>query len=685
MSVAPDDDAAAPIDTGSAATVADDPTRYTAPAKPKVDDVAKPRRLSSGRHGTSIASVEISADGAGVVSLDAEAHARLWPALDGSREPLALPLTSPSKLVVHHDANGFAIASLDTGGGIEILDIDDADMLVKKTTLAAEPPYAYVVATGGGFLAMREDHQVEWIDRAGVRGASLTPPHGERLAGLFGMADRVLALVETRDGIHGQWIETTNGKLAWGPATPKLDLDPERTFMSPDGTHLIAMRAKRNEPAVFELATGATKSLKQRDPTAPPVFELEVPQRSMNRFGIDPPGTLLGFASNDRVVFSDVNVNGGPFAWYDLRGKTMAQMSPELSFMFATDFTAFGGGKAVSFMDRELVVVKPTKLDYIGYRTRTARGLHATSAGMVATVGGARLLDDRLRAGKRVESERLGVAENLELVSIGPPQRAKDQWLEKLEDDVLERRKIATRVALYDVAAKKVLQSWRIANRSKRVRYEPATKRMVIDHGKQLEVATFDPATRTFGPSTKIAVPPMTDVVLLDPAIASGDVAITVHGKELRRWRAEDLDAATAPAPIVLAATPEAIDRAGHVYIREKPDTVVISGPGRDIRVAELDGWKLRPNTDGTRIAAFRPSGIMLLDGDGRALWTIGMPGVANLAWTADGKLIAQARDLVELSTADGSIVYAQCGWTFARRSKPIEDFIPTDQTYCDR
>ena len=61
----------------------------------------------------------------------------------------------------------------------------------------------------------------------------------------------------------------------------------------------------------------------------------------------------------------------------------------------------------------------------------------------------------------------------------------------------------------------------------------------------------------------------------------------------------------------------------------------------------------------------------MLFDDHGKALWDIGLPGVGNLAWTTDGKLLALARDLIELSPVDGSIVYAQCGWSFGRRTMP--------------
>ncbi len=686
VSVAPGDDAAAHADTANAVAVAENPPpTFGAPVaaigKP---DVFQPRRLSSGRHGTRIVTVEVSADGAGAVSRDVETHARLWPALDGSREPLALPLISPSEIALHHDADGFAVASLDTGGGIAILDIDNTDMLVHHVALAAEPAYADVLATGSGFLALRKDHQIDWIDRTGARGASLVPPHGERVAGLLAAAGRVLALVETREGLHGQWIEASAGKLAWGATTPLLDLEPEHAFLSPDGTRIVAMRPRKKGPAVFELATGAAKAMKWRDPKAPPSFELEVPPPTP-QFVPHPPGKLLGWATNDRIVFSDLFEGGGPFGWYDVRGMLVTQMSDDLAFMFASEQTVLGGGKAVSFLDRELAIVSPAKVEYLGYRTRSARGVRLTPAGMVARFGSTVALDDRLRAGKRVvDAGTVKVGDDLALVGFAEPQMIDTAWLEKTEPRPRAR---LTRVALYDTANKKELQSWPVASTGERPAYEPVTKRMVIAHSKALEVATFDPAARAFGPSTKIAVPPPSEVVLLDPAVAGGEVAITLHdrGKELRRWRAGDLEQGVAPEPTAIAARPEAIDRAGHVYVRESPDTVVVSGRGREVRLTDMKSWTLRPNADGTRIAAFRASGVILFDDSGRTLWTIGMPGVTDLVWDADGTLLAVARDLVELSTQDGSIIYAQCGWSFGKRTTPNEDFIPTDHTYCDR
>ena len=188
VSVAPDDHSAAQADTASDPAVAGIPNVFDpmATAAAPVADVPKPRRLSEGRHGTSIAMVEIAADGAGAISIDFAKHVRLWPALDGSREPVVVPISSPAQIVLHHDADGFSIASIDTAGGVEILAIDNAGMLTRHASLGADPPYARVVTTGTGFCRDAPGSSAR-LDRPQRRPEAehLLPPPGERIAGMF--------------------------------------------------------------------------------------------------------------------------------------------------------------------------------------------------------------------------------------------------------------------------------------------------------------------------------------------------------------------------------------------------------------------------------------------------------------------------------------------------------------------
>src|SRR6185369_6983259 len=56
-----------------------------------VKKLAEPVALWNARPGVPIAAVFATEDGTAAVSIDESNHARLWPALDGSREPLVLP------------------------------------------------------------------------------------------------------------------------------------------------------------------------------------------------------------------------------------------------------------------------------------------------------------------------------------------------------------------------------------------------------------------------------------------------------------------------------------------------------------------------------------------------------------------------------------------------------------------
>jgi hypothetical protein len=651
VAVVREDAAAGHIDTPSDAEVA--PKRF------------EPYRLWSGRHGSRIASVQLSADGTAAVTIDDRDHARLWPALDGTREPLVLPIAAPSQVEILRDGQGFAVAALDGVGGLSVLEIDGDDLLRAETKLGNEPPYASVTATSAGFIAVRSDHHLDLIDRTGTPHARLVPGPGERIARLLHAADRTLALVETREGVHGRWVEATASTLAWGDRTPVLDLDARTVSISPDAKRLAGMRGKRRVPVHVELADGTLRPI------------------AVALGGVMPEGRPLGFATNDTVVF-DAMDNASMFFWYELATRRATQLSDELLFNFDSQSTTVRGGKVASSLDRELVIVTRNRLSYLGHRRESARQLRTSPAGPIANVGGTALLDDRFRIDRRLPADAVLVDRDLALVQIAVDEPLIDEtWLE-IEQP---RKRRVTRVALYDLAKKREVQSWSVARTERRVRYEPATRMMAIDHGRRLEVATFDPAARKFGASTAIALPAtMTNLALLDPALAGGDVALTLHGLAVRRWRPEHLETGTVPdADAQLAAAPEAIDRAGRLYLRETPSTVVVHAGQAEHRLDELNGWSVRPSPDAEHVAAFAKNRVMLLDAAGALVWSTGLVDVRDLAWTHDGKLIASAGDLVELSVSDGHIVYAQCGWSFGVRSTYRDDFFDSRPTGCDR
>ena len=99
---------AAPPATAPAVAVSSaapsDPIEFGARHAPAVAKPATKLRLWNARHGVPIAAVFATEDGSAAVSIDESNHARLWPSLDGKREPWVVPLTVPVQVALerHH-------------------------------------------------------------------------------------------------------------------------------------------------------------------------------------------------------------------------------------------------------------------------------------------------------------------------------------------------------------------------------------------------------------------------------------------------------------------------------------------------------------------------------------------------------------------------------------------------------
>ena len=84
------------------------------PAPPPPPPVTAP-------HGSEIIALATTVDGGAVVSADRLGGIRLWTALDGTREPVVIRGTAPRELALWRDSDGFAVATLDAAGGVQVI------------------------------------------------------------------------------------------------------------------------------------------------------------------------------------------------------------------------------------------------------------------------------------------------------------------------------------------------------------------------------------------------------------------------------------------------------------------------------------------------------------------------------------------------------------------------------------
>ncbi|MFV8750443.1 WD40 repeat domain-containing protein [Nannocystaceae bacterium ST9] len=130
-------------------------------------------------HSAPITVIALSPDGKAAMTRDTAGGVRLWPALDGSREPLVVPIRDPRSMAIAADGQGGWVAALvDTAGGARLIAVDDDG---KMQPLASLPPMAMIaemaIMPGGEqILAVGSDHVIRLYDRQGKQLAELDKP-----------------------------------------------------------------------------------------------------------------------------------------------------------------------------------------------------------------------------------------------------------------------------------------------------------------------------------------------------------------------------------------------------------------------------------------------------------------------------------------------------------------------------
>ncbi|MCX4242616.1 lactonase family protein [Paraliomyxa miuraensis] len=137
---------------------------------------AKPWTRPGAGHTANIDLVVITSDGKAAVTRDQIGGTRLWPALDGSIEPLVIPVQGPQQLSVEtRQGGGFTVAAVDAAGGAKIVDVDANGKVVERGALAPFQPLfgIYVLPGGERLLALFRDHSIRLIDREAAELANL--------------------------------------------------------------------------------------------------------------------------------------------------------------------------------------------------------------------------------------------------------------------------------------------------------------------------------------------------------------------------------------------------------------------------------------------------------------------------------------------------------------------------------
>jgi len=336
-----------------------------------------PRRRAGVGHPSTIDRITLSADGSAALTRDGLGGTRLWPTLDGSVEPVMIPLRSPQSFSLARTGSGFVAFMVDASGGAKSFSIANDG---KVTTLGELPPFkplfeGHVLPGGKHVLALYRDHTLRLLTAAGEEVAKLEQrkfrPAELRIAH---DGRRAVAVLEDHTGAGGTTkveVQPLSIKTEGRPAieldgSPRLlsssvDVNPSTAALSPDGRR-FAIVDKWNGTAwdivIVELGNENPESR----------FAIQA-QSHM------PPG--VGFVSPMRALAA---ANDGSVSWLiDLESKSLhPRNAPPQDFnQQQLRVQAFARDRHVAAHGNWLYVADTAKGEhqYLGYRTMTATSI----------------------------------------------------------------------------------------------------------------------------------------------------------------------------------------------------------------------------------------------------------------------------------------------------------------------
>ena len=626
-----------------------DPERATSTppnaSQRSVHSVVEPPPPISGTHGAAIVIVAATTEGDAAITADVHGAIRVWPALDGSREPVVLHAGPPSELAIAHDGDGFVVANIDVAKGLELIRID-REGRVRERVMTRGEAIEDLAWNDHRAVVLRADQTIDVLEPNGARIATLVPEAGTRVVRLLAAGDRVLAISERGATTFARWID----ERAWGSTTPSFAPPKHaRLSVSPDRTLLVTNQL--GVARTISLATG-----KQ----GPAVCSLAPSSISV----------ALGFIDADTVACSD---GGGGLSWWSMKQrKTIGGVSQTPPLDEALDVIA--GGVLLSRSGHDLVVRSPAVAKQLGYAT-SSNTVVRLAAGGITIAGGRRSLvvDRTLRARSSIEHPLdeglLAIGDGFAIGISTPEVSVNDAWGE------------SHALSVFDIARKATHQKLAVRT-SDALAFERATGLLATIDGAQTHVLRYDPKTHMFGAPVALEADGVIHrVALLDPALSNGVVAMTLE-KRVSSVIVGEIDARDLVGSTVktkrtyrVAGDLLAVDRGGRVYTLDPGGRVHVAKGDHPPRELPIPGAiSLVPDDDGARFVVVTRTEIALYLADGTHVWSAAARDVRQVRWVGKDLVASFANSLARFDLATGELAARQCGWEFG-----LHDITPPD------
>lgn len=587
-----------------------------------------------GPHSGAIERIAITDDATAAYTIDTFGQGRLWPTLDGTREPIVVRGGRPIRVVLAKTDDGLLAASLDQAGGLELVRFDRDGTTRGHVVLPPEPGFVDALAVPGGILAQRRDEALVWYDAGGRARGLITAEPGERIAALAVRHGRVIAAVTAADGgVSLRWI-VVRSALAWGPRQPMRASIAAPIALSPSGTKVAAIDAATQRFAVVDLVTGEAILAKSEDTVA----MLEAP--------------VMGFLDDATAVFSDTR---GTWWWTLERGDPWA--TGRRSAPSEMSDVAVGDGVMLDASSANLTLTTFTRMRWLGYRDIGPSVLWATATGVATRRGAKSAWFDRELRERVAEVPRSAVVEAV----------------------VGERHLVvsdASHVTVRDVQTKEEVLVGVYAE-AVTVAVDPASTTLFVMTHDRLERFQIrsSPLVLTRLPGFALAKG-VTRFDPIDPTVANGIVAVvsTVEQANRRVHWYREVDGATTEVHSVLLdarSVPFGTDARGVLYFRDQTNLLVMADPEHPNRTLPLFADEVTtgtPRPDGTLLVVASATSITAIDTvTGVVRWNVFVPGIETLEFSSDGAtLFATAQSgMLSLDPATGTRLGTACGWNF--------------------
>ena len=585
---------------------------------------------------SAIAMVAITDDGRAAVTADFSHSARIWPTLDGKREPVVVTMRPPAALALARTDSRLVIGALDPAGQLEIVVTKASGESERRLAVESARPFVAIHAVPDGFLVLDDERAVHAVGADGVPSAPLVADAEQHITALAVRSGRVLAVIEQDGKVHGRWIELD--PLRWGATTPALPFTGDRVALSPDGKRIAGTTTSNKRIVVIDLATGRqvgrAADVDLADPQLRPIAFIDAKTLAL----IDVDQTVSFW---DGVLYGERGTSHG--------------------------VTAGGDGLVLAAHGTALQLVSPRdEPQFVGYRVGGPQMLLPAGDGFLAS--------DQT---KLVELDRH--LKTRKVHELGQAPGSAYEWTHVRIVDarhVLATAYVNAAYAMYmidlDAAEAKLVSANGFPQD-----YQPASRLLLYRTQHAFEVRHLDPQTHTFGTPTRFEYDPSRPplMVLLDPARAGGNVLAIIEAT-----------ATTATLKLVGALHPE---RPADPYDITSQRTVelterwweTVGDLSKLVEPAMLPPTRIK-SPDGKHAVELRGGRIRLFSQAGASRWTVPAHAASAVMWTPAGRLLASGAGVAELDLTSGALLERQCGWRFGRWSTPPEGFGPTN--LCD-